>query len=101
MASTSGVRQRRPIPPDDHHNIQQEQEREQQEQPPPAQYHTNGVTNTDMAYGRRNFIAYQRSGANPNATLFPTTRSLTSYRNKIILILVVTALYTAFLYQRG
>mmetsp|Transcript_39140 Transcript_39140/g.60276 ORF Transcript_39140/g.60276 Transcript_39140/m.60276 type:complete len:579 (-) Transcript_39140:95-1831(-) len=53
-----------------------------------------------MAYGRRNFIAYQRSGVSPSATL-PSSRSLTSYRNKIVLVLVVTSLYTAFLYQRG
>lgn len=51
-----------------------------------------------MAYGRRNFITYQRSGANNVA---PNTRSLTSYRNKILFILVVTSFYTAFLYQRG
>jgi hypothetical protein len=66
------------------------------------QHHNgNGITNNDMAYaGRRNFVAYQRSGVNPNASL-PNTRSLASYRNRSILILLVTSIYTAFLYQRG
>ena len=52
-----------------------------------------------MPYGRRNFAAYQRSGS--PATALPSTKSLASYRNKISAILLVTSVYTAFLYQRG
>jgi hypothetical protein len=60
-----------------------------------------------MAYGRRNFIAYQRGvvgGAPPSsvaAALLPPRQSLTNYRNRAILFFVATCLYTAFLYQSG
>ena len=47
----------------------------------------------NMAYGRRDINHYQR-GVNPNA--LPS-----SYRNKAILIIGATALYTAFLYHSG
>jgi hypothetical protein len=50
-----------------------------------------------MAYGRRNFMAYQRTG--PSTP--PSTKSLADYRNKTITFLVATALYTAFLYRSG
>jgi len=50
-----------------------------------------------MAYGRRNFIAYQRTGS----TTTPSTKSLVDYRNKTITFLLATALYTAFLYRSG
>jgi hypothetical protein len=60
---------------------------------------TTTPTNEDMTYGRRNFIAYQRTGVLPS-TVIPS-RSLTHYRNKTILILIITCAYTAFLYQRG
>ena len=50
-----------------------------------------------MSYGRRNFIVH-RSGASPPAS---NPKSLASYRNKAIGILVATSLYTAFLYRSG
>jgi len=53
----------------------------------------------EMAYGRRNFLAYQRGGA--TGTVVVPSRSLASYRNKIAAILGVTVLYTAFLYRSG
>jgi hypothetical protein len=77
--------QPQPLPPP------QEEEEEQPRPEPPS--------NGDMV-SRRNFIAYQRTGT-PNAALPISTRSLGSYRNKIVFILVVTSFYTAFLYQRG
>lgn len=52
-----------------------------------------------MAYGRRNFVTYPSSAL---GGAVPTNgRPITSYRNKILAVLVVTSLYTAFLYQRG
>ncbi|CAB9505865.1 expressed unknown protein [Seminavis robusta] len=52
-----------------------------------------------MAYGRRNFVAYQRGGA--AGSIVVPSRSLASYRNKIAAILLVTVVYTAFLYNSG
>ncbi|KAG7368448.1 hypothetical protein IV203_031191 [Nitzschia inconspicua] len=53
-----------------------------------------------MAYSRRN-IATPLSRAGTGNTL-PNNKSKTaSYRNTILTILVVTSVYTAFLYQRG
>ena len=53
-----------------------------------------------MAYTRRSIATpLSRSGNSPN--LLNNHRSLTSYRNKFFLILVVTSFYTAFLYSRG
>jgi hypothetical protein len=49
-----------------------------------------------MAYGRRNFAAYQRG--DPQAK---GDKSLASYRNKTIVFIVATAAYTAFLYSSG
>lgn len=60
-----------------------------------------------MPYGgRRNFSAYQRSISSGGSAALPTNNnttqsSLTSYRNKISLILILTSVYTAFLYHRG
>ena len=56
--------------------------------------------------GRRNFSAYQRSISSGGSAALPTNNnatqsSLTSYRNKISLILILTSVYTAFLYHRG
>ena len=63
-----------------------------------------------MAYGRRTFITYQR-GSSPGSVGVVssatgvggggTSRSMANYRNKTIIILIVTAFYTAFLYRRG
>lgn len=55
-----------------------------------------------MPYGRRNFAAYQRTGISPgvNAT-FPSARSGANYRKKAIVVVVITTLYTAFLYSKG
>jgi len=66
-----------------------------------------------MAFGRRTFSSYRASGraatssssggaavVNPN--LLPHGRkSLSAYRKQAAAILVITCLYTAFLYQRG
>jgi hypothetical protein len=99
MISSSGLRQRNPQqPPPLPLPLPPGEEEEEQPRPEPP---SNRVSNGDMPYGRRNFIAYQRTGNTPNAALPISTRSLGSYRNKILLILVVTSLYTAFLYQRG
>jgi len=55
-----------------------------------------------MAYGRRNFIAYHRGGVvGASGTVTAPGRSLASYRNKIVAILAVTVVYTAFLYKSG
>ena len=55
-----------------------------------------------MAYGRRNFIAYHRGGVvGASGTVTAPSRSLASYRNKIVAILAVTVVYTAFLYKSG
>lgn len=59
-----------------------------------------------MAYGRRNFVAYQRGvvgGALPpnSGAGLPPRQSLTNYRNRAILFFVATCCYTAFLYQSG
>jgi len=54
-----------------------------------------------MAYSRRSIatpFSFSRGG---NGNALPKNKNLTSYRNKIIAILVVTSLYTSFLYQRG
>jgi len=56
----------------------------------------------EMAYGRRNFIAYHRGGVvGASGTVTAPGRSLASYRNKIVAILAVTVVYTAFLYKSG
>mmetsp|Transcript_49248 Transcript_49248/g.50023 ORF Transcript_49248/g.50023 Transcript_49248/m.50023 type:complete len:119 (+) Transcript_49248:2699-3055(+) len=52
-----------------------------------------------MAYSRRSIATpFSRFG---NGNALPKNKNLTSYRNKIIAILVVTSCYTTFLYQRG
>lgn len=53
-----------------------------------------------MAYNRRSVATpFPRAG---NAKILPSSgRSLTSYRNKFFVILIVTSLYTTFLYRRG
>lgn len=58
---------------------------------------TNRLLN-HMAYSRRNIATplVRSSGAS-----FPKTKNLASYRNKIIIILILTSFYTTFLYQRG
>lgn len=55
--------------------------------------------NRHMAYSRRSIATPYSGGGNGNA--FPKSKNLTSYRNKILLILIVTSFYTTFLYRRG
>lgn len=81
---------------------QQQEELETEKRPIPFGRNTdNGNGKYDhMAYTRRSIATpFSRSGNSPN--LLNNHRSLTSYRNKIFLILVVTSFYTAFLYSRG
>jgi len=53
-----------------------------------------------MSYSRRNIATpFSRGGSNGN--VFPKNKNLTSYRNKIVIILVLTSIYTTFLYRRG
>ena len=53
-----------------------------------------------MSYSRRNIATpFSRGGSNGN--VFPKNKNLTSYRNKIVIILVLTSFYTTFLYRRG
>ena len=59
----------------------------------------SAFSNLDMAYGRRNFVAYHRGGI--AGSIVAPSRSLASYRNKIAAILGITVLYTAFLYRSG
>ncbi|MGK3756133.1 MAG: hypothetical protein ACI8RD_008443 [Bacillariaceae sp.] len=60
---------------------------------------SNSYNNRHMAYSRRTIATPYPGGGNGNA--FPKSKNLTSYRNKILIILVVTSFYTSFLYQRG
>jgi len=53
-----------------------------------------------MAYNRRSLATPLSRAANTKAVI-SSTRSLTSYRKKFFAILLVTALYTVFLYRRG
>jgi hypothetical protein len=70
-----------------HHQNQQQQNHQHQQYP------------TDMAYGRRErpVIAYPSAGRGAAANA-PVRNN---YRNKIITVLLVTVVYTAFLYRSG
>jgi hypothetical protein len=57
--------------------------------------------NRHMAYSRRSIATPYSGGGNGNGNAFPKSKNLTSYRNKILIILVITSFYTTFLYQRG
>ena len=48
-----------------------------------------------MAYGRRNINFYQRGAVGGDSL------PLSSYRNKVLVFLVATAVYTAFLWKSG
>lgn len=68
--------------------------------------HTNGAQH--MAYGRSSArpviasrqSAVSRAGSGGGGTSAPSTVS-SSYRNKIVTVLLVTIVYTAFLYRSG
>lgn len=68
-------------------------------QPPPTPTPSSNSPHHLMAYSRRNIATPLSRGGNSNA--IPNGKSKTSYRNTILAILVLTSLYTAFLYQRG
>ena len=53
-----------------------------------------------MAYTRRSIATPFPRGGN-NRILPNNSRSLTSYRKNLFVVLIVTSLYTAFLYRRG
>ena len=66
-----------------------------------SSYNSNNDTKYNhMAYTRRS-VATPFSRAGSSKILPNGSRSLTSYRKKFYIILVVTSLYTAFLYRRG
>ena len=60
----------------------------------------NNSKYAQMAYTRRNIATPFSRGGN-NKALSNSTRSLISYRKKFLIIIVITSLYTAFLYRRG
>lgn len=61
---------------------------------------SRGPSSTNhMAYSRRSIATPLSRGG--NGTSIPNSRSRTSYQTTFLLILVLTSVYTAFLYQRG
>jgi hypothetical protein len=65
---------------------------------PRANANANANSN-HMAYTRRSIATpFSRGGS---TKILPNSSRKTAYHKKILIIIVVTALYTAFLYRRG
>jgi hypothetical protein len=101
--SDRGLRQRGAVPPTNNNNNENENDNNDSLLGQNNHRNTNGHQHqpypTDMAYGRRErpVIAYPSAGRGAAANA-PVRNN---YRNKFITVLLVTVVYTAFLYRSG